>query len=92
MFKLKLSWAFPTFLAFSRRAQKLSQPSAVRYDMGNRDFIINRNKVNTSVAVDIFFVALMFLRGLNIHNKHQSKYCFSHVFPISYIISCKNAR
>ena len=45
------------------------------YDMGNRDFVIKRNKVNTSAAVDIFFVALLYLRGLNIHDK-QSKNCF----------------
>ena len=39
------SWAFPTFLAISGRAQKLSQEPTLRYmyDMGNRDFVINRN-------------------------------------------------
>ena len=63
------SWVFPAFSAFSVRAQKLSQPPAVTYDMGNGDFVINRNKVNTCAAMDIFFVALLFLHGHNIHNK-----------------------
>ena len=96
------------------RAQKLNQQPAVTYDTGNRDFVIKRNKVNTSAAVDltlkmtsaqvvetsvnvisnspsqdythphdrsflnydIFFVALLFLRGLNIHDKRQAKHCF----------------
>ena len=30
------------------------------YDMGNRDFVIKRNKVNISAAVDILFVVLPF--------------------------------
>ena len=31
------SWAFPAFAAFSLRAQKLNQQSAVTYDKGNRE-------------------------------------------------------
>ena len=70
------SWVFTAFSAFSVRAQRLNQSPAMTYDMGNRDFVIKRYKVNTSAAVDIFFVALLFFRGLNIHDKHESKYCF----------------
>ena len=70
------SWAFPTFSAFSVQARKLNQQPAVNYYMGNRDFIIKRNKVNISAAVDIFLAALLFLRGLNVHDKYQSKDCF----------------
>ena len=58
------------------RTKKLNQPPAETYVMGNRDCVIRRNKVNTSTAVDTFFVSLLFLRGLSINNKHQSKYCF----------------
>ena len=54
------SWAFPAFLAFSLRAQKLGQQHAVTYDMGNGDFAMERNKVNTSAVVDIFFVVFLF--------------------------------
>lgn len=63
------SWAFSAFPAFSVRAQKLYQQPAVTYDMGNRDFVMKRNKVNTSAAVDIPYLSVMFLRGLNIHDK-----------------------
>ena len=70
------SWAFTAFSAFSVQAQKLNQQPAVTYNMGNRNFIIKKNKVNANAAVGIFFVALLFLRRLNIHNKHQSKHCF----------------
>ncbi|XP_068713045.1 proton-coupled folate transporter-like [Montipora foliosa] len=52
------------------RAQKLNQQPAVTYDIGNRDFVIKKNKLNTSAAMDIFLVALLFLHGLNIHDKH----------------------
>ena len=62
------SWAFPAFSAFSVRARKLNQQPAMTYDMGNRDFVIKRNKVNASASVDIFFVALLFLRRFNILN------------------------
>ena len=54
------SWAFPAFFAFSSRAQKLGQQHALTYDMGKRDFAIKWNKVNTSAAVDIFFIVLLF--------------------------------
>ena len=55
------SWAFPAFLAFSVWAQKLNQQPAVTYGIGKRYFVIKRNiKVNTSAAVGIFFVVLLF--------------------------------
>ena len=54
------SWAFPAFLAFSLRAHKLGQQNALTYDMGNRDFAIKWNKVNTSAVVNIFFVVSLF--------------------------------
>ena len=38
------------------------------------DFVIKRNKVNTSAAVDIFIVALLFLRGLNINDNHKHSF------------------
>ena len=49
------------------RAQKLNQQPGVTYDMGNRDFVIKRYKVNTSAAVDIFFVALIFTTNMSLN-------------------------
>ena len=66
----------PAFSAFSVQAQKLNQQPVVMYDMGNRDFVIKRNKVNKSAAVDIFFVVLPF--------SFQKTYP-PNVFPISYV-------
>jgi len=52
--------------------------------MGKRDFVIKRNKVNTSGAQQY---TIMASRG----NKRMLLYgAFSHVFPISYVLSCKN--
>ena len=72
---------------FSVRAQELNQHPAVTYDMGNQE-------KQVLLGIYIFFVVLRFLRGLNIHDKHQSKTlllygALSHVFPISYVVSCK---
>ena len=54
--------------------------------MGKRDFIIKRNTVNTSGAQQY---TIMASRG----NKRVLFYgAFSHVFPISYVISGKNDR
>ena len=54
--------------------------------MGKRDFVIKRNKVNTSGAEQY---TIMASRG----NKWMLFYgAFSHVFPISYVISGKNDR
>ena len=72
-------------------AQKLNQHAAVTYDKGKRVFVIKRN----IPVVDIFFVVLLLLCRLNIHNKRQSKTlhlsgALSYVFAISCVISCKN--
>ena len=86
----KITFEVEAFPAFSLRAQKLNQQPAVTYDMENRDLVIKRNKVITSAAVNMFIVVLLFLRGLNIHDKTLLPYgALSHVFPISYVISCK---
>ena len=67
------SWAFPALAAFSLRAQKLNQQSVVRYDMGNREEAID-NKGLRELFRGICRPCLseMFIRGLNIHDKHQS--------------------
>ena len=68
--------AFATSLVW---AQKLNQQPAVTHDMGRmgkRDFVIKRNKVNTSGAQQY---AIMASRG----NKRMPFYgAFSHVCPI----------
>ena len=52
--------------------------------MGKRDFVIERNKVNTSGAQQY---TIMASRG----NKRMLFYgAFSHVFHIPYVISCEN--
>ena len=83
------SWILPAFATSSLWAQKLNQQPAVTYDMGKvgkRDFVIHRNKVKTSGAQQY---TIMASRG----NKRMLFYgAFSHVFPISYVISCKNHR
>ena len=83
------SWIFRAFATSSLWAQKLNQQPAVTYDMGKdgkRDFVIKRNKVNTSGAQQY---TIMASRG----NKRMLFYgAFSHIFPISYVISCKNDR
>jgi len=70
-------------------AQKLNQQPAVTYDMGKdgeERFRNQRNKVNTRGAQQY---TIMASRG----NKQMLFYgAFSHVFPVSYVISCKNDR
>ena len=80
------SQIFPSFPTSSLWAQKLNQQPAVMYDMGKRDFVIKRNKVNTSGAQQY---SIMASRG---HKRMLFYGAFSHIFPISYIISCKNDR
>jgi len=52
------SWIFPAFAVFSLWAQNVNHQPAVTYDMamGKRDFVIKRNKINTSAAMHTFFV------------------------------------
>ena len=54
------SWIFPALVAFSLWAKKLNQQPVVRYDMGKRNFVTKRNRVNTSACVDTFFVVQLF--------------------------------
>ena len=72
MFEVGLLPLFGLFSAGSKT--KSAACCDVRY--GEQRFHNQRNKVNTNAAVGIFFVALLFLRRLNIHDKHQSKHCF----------------
>ena len=75
------SWIFAAFATSQLWAQKLNQQPAAMTGgrMGKRDFVIRRNKVNTSGAQQY---TIMASRG----NKRMLFYgAFSHVFPISYL-------
>ena len=56
------SWILPAFAVFSLWAQNVNHQPAVTYDMamGKRDFVIKRNKINTSAAMHTFFVVQLF--------------------------------
>ena len=78
------SWAFPSVCSFSVRAQKLNQHPAVCDVWYEEQRCHNQEK--QGAAVDIFFLVLLFLRRLNVYNKHKLKAllqygALSHVFP-----------
>ena len=67
------SWAFPSFVAFSLRVQKLNQQSTVTNDMGNREEAIdNKGPGELFKGFCLPYLSEIFIRGLNIHYKHQS--------------------
>ena len=53
----KLGFNSAAFSAFSVQAQKLNQHPAVTYDMGNKDFIIKRNKCCSGYFLCCFAVS-----------------------------------
>ena len=87
------SWAFPAVSAFSVRAQKLNLQPAVTYDIGNRDFVIKRNKCCCGYFLRCFAVSSRTQYSRQTSVKTLLLYgALSHVFLISYVISCKNDR
>ena len=75
------SWAFPAFAASSLRAQKLNQQPAVTYDMGNIEKAIdNKRPRELFKGYCLPYLSQMFIRRLNIHDKHQSL-CFFIIWP-----------
>ena len=67
------SWAFTAFVAFSLLARKLNRQPAVTYEMGNREKAIdNKGSRELLKGFCLHYLSEMFIRGLNIHDKHQS--------------------
>ena len=89
--KVNCVWLFLLFFCFLR-AQKLNQHPAVTYDMGNRDFLIKRNKCCYGYFLRCFavFSRTQYSRQTSVKNTASLYGALSHVFPISYVLSCKN--
>ena len=82
------NWIFLAFVTSSLWAQKLNQQPAVMYDMGKdgEERFRNQEKQGKHKWCSQQYT-IMASRG----NKQMLFYgAFSHVFPISYVISCKN--
>ena len=83
------SWIFPAFVTSSLWAQKLDQKPAVTYDMGKDREERFRNQEKQGKHKWCTANTIMASRG----TKRMLFYgAFLHVFPISYVINCKNDR
>ena len=79
--KLLSKLGFSCFCGLFFASQKLNQQPTVTYDMGNREKAIdNKGPRELFKGLCPPYFSEMFIRGLNIHDKHQSL-CFFIIWP-----------